>query len=704
MAKDNRYQEQFLDDRDGKSSSGLFKKKATYNHRKNSSEPWSNASSTTPQITMLKDPKNSQAQSIKEVISSIFKTIDFIFKSIALSLTFIGFIVVLIGCVVIASFSPSGSFGNKYPYQLPEQMFIKLDLDNISTETYGGNLLDELSNLNSQELLLHDAVKILSTAAKDDRVEGIYAKLNNTSLGIAQIQELRNAIENFGNAGKETILFSENMGAFGTGTAEYYLASAFKNINMIPTGEVGLTGLKAEIPFIRTPLDKLGIHPSFSSRYEYKTGATTFTDKDFSDVNKEGTEKLIESLYEQITSDIARTRGKKIDEIKGLINNGPYSAKEAFANGLIDNVTYLSDLSNLMEETHPETSLIQYNEYLEEIQPAENPLEVVLEETINNNSQATPEIAVINAFGTILPGESKKHKIASSAKLGSDSFRRLLYSMENDDNIKAVVIRVDSPGGGYVPSDIIRQQIETLKVGKPVIISMGNVAASGGYFISIAGDKIVAEPTTITGSIGVYGGKMVVEEMWKKLGITWGSVSKGKNAGMASMNSDFTPSQREKFEKSLDNVYKDFTQKVATARNIPIKDMDKIARGRVWTGKQAIEIGLVDELGGLEKAIELAKTAITDLNLAPADNIKTVRYPKPKTPEEMLLEFISTGKLPNSVSINNANPMNILQKYSQSIENPEFINLSESVFQIKYWIESMANQSAGLIMKPLLIK
>ncbi|MCP4393244.1 MAG: signal peptide peptidase SppA [Alphaproteobacteria bacterium] len=686
MADDKRYQEEFIDNREsGKQPFQNFQ-----------STPNNNAGGAFGHQGILPNTPHKKEGAFK----SIIKSMGFIFKSVIVSLAFIGLLNVLIAVGMIAIIANQ----SEMTYELPDKMFLSLNLDDVMSESRSSSLLDGISSLDNQDLLLHETIKVLNNAAKDDRVKGVFATLSNTELGIAQLHELRTAIENFGKTGKETVIFSESMGAFGTGTAEYYLASAFQNINLVPTGEVGLTGLKAELPFIRTPLEKLGIKPSFSTRHEYKTGASIYTDSEFTDINKKAIEKMLDDIYEQMVADIAKSRNKSTDEIKELINNGPYLAHEALNNGLVDNLIYFTDLDKQLSNKHKEAALISSIGYLEDIEPIElTSFEAFISDdgediTING----TPEIAVLNAFGTILSGESKGHKKTGSAKLGSDTFTNLLEFTEDNENIKAVVIRVDSPGGGYVPSDIIRKQIVKLKeAGKPVIISMGNVAASGGYFISIASDKIVAEPSTITGSIGVYGGKMVIKDMWDKLGIKWGSVSKGKNAGMASMNSDFTTSQRIKFEQSLDNIYEDFTQKVSAARKIPMKKMDEIARGRVWTGRQALEIGLVDELGGLDKAIELAKAA---LELEEGDKIKINRYPKPKTPEEMLLEFLSTGKLPDSFAKQNHGIKEIMPNFVESIANPTLNDVVNSTLQLQYWIEAATNQRGALIMNPINIK
>ncbi|MCK5295459.1 MAG: signal peptide peptidase SppA, partial [Alphaproteobacteria bacterium] len=471
-------------------------------------------------------------------------------------------------------------------------------------------------------------VKAIKKAAKDKRVKVLVASINNTHMSLAQIQEIRNAVAVFNKSKKPTISSSKTIGSLGSGTSEYYLASAFKEIIMQPTGEVGITGIKIETPFIRKTLEKIGIKPSFSSRYEYKTGASHFTEEGFTKAHKESLESLADSFFSQIVKDISISRNIPEKTVIEIIDNSPLSAEKALEYNLIDKLAYADEIDAELEAKFGKKHL-KISKYFARIKPAKG---------------KTEKIALINGVGIIYSGKSSFGHNAYKSVIGADTMSSAIRKAAKDKNIKAIIIRINSPGGDYVASDTIWREITNAKKHKPVIASMSSMAASGGYFISIAANKIVAQPSTITGSIGVFGGKLVLSDLWEKLDVNWGEVSRGKNAGLTSPNNDFSESQRKKLESSLDRIYEDFTSKVASARNFTKEQTDKIARGRVWTGKQAKENGLVDELGGIDKAVKLAKK---EAKIADDIQIKLITFPQPKNTAEMLIEFLEEGGVEN---------------------------------------------------------
>lgn len=489
-------------------------------------------------------------------------------------------------------------------------LILELDLTDGLTE---GPPADPLSAVMSiRKPRLSDVLGGLKRAREDPRVKALIVKIAGPPLGFGMVQELRSAVIKFRAAGKLTIAFAETFGEFGQGTVPYYLASAFDRVYLQPSGDVGLTGVAVEQRFLRGTLDKLGIEYQVGQRHEYKTAANTFTQDHMTEPHRESMARLAESVIEQVVTGVAEGRRLDSGKVRELIDRGPFIGSEAVDAGLIDRLAYRDEVYDEVRRTvDGDARLLFVNRYAKGVRGKKLP------------HPGEPVVALVHGIGMIRLGRSGRSPLGGGA-MGSDTVSAALRAARRDENVKAVVFRVDSPGGSYVASDTIwREVVLTHKAGKPVIISMGDVAASGGYFVSMAADVIMAQPGTLTGSIGVLGGKPVLGGFLERLGVTTDMVAEGANAGMFSTSRKFSDEQWARVNAWLDRIYDDFVDKVAQGRRMDRDRVHELARGRVWTGADAADSGLVDELGGLEDALALARKRAG----LPAD--ATVRvYPK----------------------------------------------------------------------------
>lgn len=471
-----------------------------------------------------------------------------------------------------------------------------------------------------------DVVLGLNRAAQDPKITALIGYLPTVDLSLAQIQEIRDAVIAFGATGKATVVFAPSFGELGGGLGAYYLATAFKEIRMQPTGEVGVAGISVESPYFRKALEKIGIHPSFGARYEYKTGADSLTAEKMSAAERENMKSLIDGFLTQAAADIGKARIIPADKMKKILTDGPYFADEALKLRLIDKADYVDGLEDEIREKYDET--VDFFDYAYATEP--------------HPSAKDDVFALIPAVGAIQTGDSVFGGGAYASVLGTSTFSDNLRNAADDETVKAIVVRLDSPGGGYIPSDTMWRELNYVKSvkNKPVVCSIASMAASGGYFMTLGCDAVFAEPSAITGSVGVFGGKLVFKDLLQKLNIGVSSINVGKNAGLSSAANDFTPEQRKFFEQSLDRVYKDFTAKVAERRNFDAKKIDAVARGRVFTGMQAVENGLIDGIGGLTQALEKA-AELSGLK----HPLPLVEYPIQPTRFEMLSDFLMSGKL-----------------------------------------------------------
>jgi protease-4 len=463
---------------------------------------------------------------------------------------------------------------------------------------------------------VRDVVEALARAGDDDRVKGVVARLGQGSLSVAHIQEIRDAVTAFRARKKFALAFAESFfGPTGNGTGAYYLATAFDQIWLQPSGDLGLNGLMAESPFIAGTLEKLGVRYHGDGRKEYKNAPNLFTEKKYTPAHREATERLIASIFDQIVKGIAEGRKLGEPDVRALCDRAPLLAREAMEAKLVDGLAYRDEVFELAKKQAGKDSKLLYaTKYLERA---------------GRPHRKGPTIALVYGVGTITRGKSTYDPLSGEVTMGSDTVAGALRAAIDDQDVKAILFRVDSPGGSAVASDAIwREVVRAKKAGKPVIVSMSGVAASGGYWVSMHADKIVAQPATITGSIGVFTGKMLLGGLYDKLGVSFDEVHTSQNAGIWSASRDFTPAEWARVQAMLDRIYDDFTGRVAGGRKLPKEKVLAIAKGRVWTGEDAKARGLVDELGGFPTALRLAKRAAGVGETAP---VRLKRYP-PRRP------------------------------------------------------------------------
>lgn len=441
---------------------------------------------------------------------------------------------------------------------------------------------------------LRPTLRALHDAAADRHVVGLIAKVGG-ALPWAAMQELRIGVRAFAASGKPTIAWAESFGE-GTGdTAAYVLATGFGEIWLQPGGGLGLLGVGVETTFVRGALDRLGIEPQFEQRYEFKNGADQVMRTEFTEAHRIALDRLAESVFNEAVVAIADGRGMDAARVRELADTGPRTAPEAREVGLVDTLGYRDQVYAAMRSRVGTDAELLFADRWRPHQRPQLP------------SRRKGHVALVEVRGMIASGRTRRSPMGRI--VGSDSAGAALRAATNDDHVRAVVLHVDSPGGSAVASDTIWREVCRVRdAGKPVVVSMGEVAASGGYYIACPADVIVALPSTLTGSIGVYGGKMVVRELLDRLGLTTGTVSHGSRSLMFSARRGFTDDERERFAATIDAIYDDFVAKVAQGRGRPLAEVEGIARGRVWTGSDALGIGLVDQLGGLRDAVRIARS------------------------------------------------------------------------------------------------
>jgi protease-4 len=476
---------------------------------------------------------------------------------------------------------------------VPAQTVVEVDLERPLVEYVPDEPLANL--LQSRRTSLREVLDGLARAKADDHVVALLAHVGQGARGLAQIQELRDAVTDFRGSGKRAIAFTEAFGEAGPANGAYYLASAFGEIYLQPSGEVGLTGLLAEAPFVRGTLEKLGIVARFAARGEYKNAINMFTERRFTAPHREATTRMITSQFDQIVRGIASARGLSEDDVRAIVDRAPLSAPEALEAKLVDGLAYRDEVLAKLETDGAKPERLSLARYLA-LAPA---------------SVTGDTVALIHGVGVVTSGKSGVDPMSGDVGMGSETLGEAFRSAVEADRVRAILFRIDSPGGSYVASDSIwREVTRARESGKPVIVSMSDVAASGGYFVAMPADRIVAQPGTITGSIGVFSGKMLTAGLWDKLGVTWDEVHIGSNATMWTGLSDFTPNQRANLDATLDRIYQDFTGKVAAARKLPKERVEEIARGRIWTGEDALARGLVDALGGYPEALRQVRASL----------------------------------------------------------------------------------------------
>lgn len=477
--------------------------------------------------------------------------------------------------------------------QVPSKTFLKADFEKNFLECMPE---DRLGRLMTREApLIRDVVQALARASEDPRVKGVIARVGASGMKPATIQEIRDAVLRFRENGKRAIAYAETFGEFGPGNGAYYLATAFEKIYLQPSGDIGLTGLSTKTPFVRGLLEKIGVEPRLGHRKEYKSAAYTFTQKEYTEPHRNADQAVLDAMISQVVKGIGESRGLSEERVAALIDQGPFTARQALEEGLVDGPAYRDEVvEKHVRDGVGERRFITLGEYLKR---AGSPY------------SGKKNIALIYGVGQIVRGKSRYAPLGRYI-MGSDSVADAFRAAVRDKSVKAIVFRVNSPGGSYVASDTIRREtVRAKEAGKPVIASMGDVAGSGGYFVAMAADKIIAHPGSITGSIGVVAGKMVVSDLWNKMGVNWGELTTHRNADLWSSTREYSPEQWERIQAWLDEVYEDFVQKVSQDRELDLEGVRRAAKGRIWSGQDAKALGLVDLLGGFEASVQAAKTA-----------------------------------------------------------------------------------------------
>lgn len=537
--------------------------------------------------------------------------------------------VIIFLVLLVLTFGVIGAFTQA---RLPGEMVLTLDMRDALPDRRPTNPFAAAEG----KLSVIDVVTALARAESDERVKGLYLRVGGSGIPSAQAEELRDAIKAFRAKGKFVIAHAQ---AFYTNAlGDYYLASSADQIWMQPVSEMNTAGVAATAIFLKGLLDKISAKPEFTQRYEYKNAANMFTESDYTPAHREANTRLIESIFESATAGMAGDRKMTRDQVVALINGAPYLTQDAIDKKLIDKQGYDDEAENAaLARAGGKAELKKLSEYFALVG---NPWE----------GAGRPTIALIQGEGTINDGESQSSPFGGSTSMGGDTIAKAFRDATEDKDVKAILFRVNSPGGSALASDQILDAIKKAqKAGKKVIVSMGDVAASGGYYVSLAADKIFAHQTTITGSIGVLSGKIVTSGSWALLGINLKPIGIGENALMQSAVQPFTQAQWDSFNRSVDQIYADFTAKVAAGRKMPVEKVRDIAKGRVWTGADAKPRGLVDEFGGFRAALEATK-AMAGI---PADTEINLRsFPGPKTPfEEIAQAFGTSAEVVRTVSL-----------------------------------------------------
>ncbi len=535
-------------------------------------------------------------------------------KAIVIILALVG-LFTLVAVAALAGVGLLAAFGTA---RIPAQIVLEVDFEQGVIESIPD---DPLAQIMLEDLLpLRDVVDALDRATEDRRVKALFARIGSGGMGMAHLQEIRDAVMRFRESGKPAYAFAETFGEFGPGNGGYYLATAFDRIYLQPAGDVGLTGMIYESPFVRGLLDKLHVTPRLEQRMEYKNAMNFYTDEAYNEPFRTAMQALLDSQFGQLVRGIAEARNLPEQDVMALIDRGPFLGHEAVTAGLVDELVYRDEAVDRIEEAVGDAEFYDLSRYLA---------------AAGRKNRKGTTIALIEAYGTVVRGGSRYSPLDGSVSMGADSISAAFRSAIEDRRVKAIIFRVDSPGGSYVASDTIwRETIRAQEAGKPVIVSMGNVAGSGGYFVAMNADKIVAQPGTITASIGVLGGKLLTRDFWQEmLGVTWDDVHSSENSRMWTATYDYGPSH-ERFAASLDRVYEDFTGRVAAGRDLPSEEVSQLARGRIWTGQDALELGLVDELGGVDVAIRLAREAI---GLEPDAPVRIKRFPRRRSAWELFV-------------------------------------------------------------------
>ncbi len=533
---------------------------------------------------------------------------------------------------------------------------------------------NQRSLLGSARPSLVGMVEALQKAEQDKRVKGLFIRANPSGLPSAQAEEIRRALKSFRKSGRFVIAHAQ--GFEGTSVTSYLSVSAADDIWLQKASGFAASGVGSEVEFFGGVLEKIHAKPEFEQFYEYKNAANTFTQKTFTPAHRESVMSYLGSIYDSALSEISADRGKDKAAMRRIIEGGPYSAEKAKQLGLADHLGQVAEAREAALKKAGKGSLVEITDYARQ------------KARLKNLSTKRPVIALIEGQGEINTGENQNNPFSSTVSIASDTMARTILDAAKNKHVKAIVLRIDSPGGSAIASDQIWYAVERAKqAGKPVVVSMGQLAASGGYYIAAGANYIFAEPTTLTGSIGVLGGKIVLDQTFNMVGYNVEPVAVGGPYTLAySSVQSFTPEQRKAFHDAMARTYADFTSIVAKGRKLPLEKVLKIARGRVWTGAQAKENGLVDGFGGLRDAIAKARELA---GIAKDARIEVRRFPAPEPPLRQLQRLFG-------ISSESAQAMATLEAL---VKSPQMQTLLKSVklaqqkpLALKATVPALANQ------------
>jgi protease-4 len=517
-----------------------------------------------------------------------------------------------------------GAVGNQP--RLPDKIVLTLNIDEALTANETGGLLASLLPAPDPTL---DIIRAIDRARRDDRVLGLIVKFGNAEPALAQAQEIRAALQRFKASKKFSYAYAPSFGELSPATRSYYLASTLDEVWVQPLGLVGLNGIAFEMPFWRGLLDTYGVKAEFIQRKAYKTAMAGMTDRGFTPEHRTMMTTLLDDITRQTAAGIAENRALPQATVAALLGTGPLAATDALQKRLIDKIAYQDELLDTVKQKAGKdaraTPLFDYLALSDRALPAGF--------TTPDSNKA---IAVIDVQGVIHSGKSTRMPGRRSA--GADTIVSAFDAALKNDAIKAVVLRIDSPGGSAVASETIRRAVmKTEMAGKPVIVSMGTVAASGGYWVASGAKTILAMPATLTGSIGVVSGKLSGGDLLRQHNIAWGQIASGDSATMWSPATGFTATQRLQLEKMTDVIYDGFKQRVMEARGLDATTAERVAQGRVWTGAQAKDLKLTDDVGGMYEALNIARNK---LGIVPDAPVAIVRLPAPPSAREQAMELL----------------------------------------------------------------
>ncbi len=452
-------------------------------------------------------------------------------------------------------------------------------------------------------------VRVLQRAETDERVKGVYLRVGGTGLSVAAAQELREALARFQARGKVVHAHTQSLTSPGLGA--YYLASAADVFSMQPNGAIFTSGLQTSSVFLRGLLDEVGIAPDFRGRKQYKSAINTFMETDYTEPMREARTALITSVYDGVMQDISETRGVALDQLKAQFNDTPLIGDAAVTAGLVDSLSHEVDArSNARNAGGAGTQIVSVRRYASE--------PVVIPE-------GGTAVALVHAVGQIVEGDDAGGGLGDTQQIAGDVYARAIMSAVRNDEIKAIILRVDSPGGSPIASEQVRDALTRAQAaGKPVIVTMASLAASGGYWIAMTADKIVAHPGTLTGSIGVFTGKFAVGGLLNNIDVNMGEIFTNEGARLFSTNRTYTEEEWTRLGRFLDSIYSDFITTAAEGRSMSVAQVDDYAGGRIWSGADALSRGLIDSHGGLRRAMDLTREA---LNLSADAQIDLKDFP-----------------------------------------------------------------------------